>query len=355
MDHSASDAISCRRKLPCSQQHNGVMERCLLSRMIDDEIEMRNANDHETLARVSRLNSPNMIWREKVTQWCYDVVDHLNESRDLVFVAMNILDRYSALYMSSSTNERDYETAALTALFLAVRISGGRSLDAPDLVRMSRLGVTTQEIVQIGRIMTDALSWDIKILTPADFCNAFINLLPLSNNLCLHQSITDTCRYLVEISVCDVYFSGVCASKIAFAALVSTVSSSNMFQLPEEARLSLFDQINELTGLDNVAADIASLCARLHGIFNQSQESEQQGPHLIPVSDDDINTAVAVSRPVTTRVVSSERLFSSRPLSRSNKYLVVSVPTVHHNLNSKRPIILPPTEQTPKRTKKSIV
>ena len=178
MDHSASDAISCRRKLPCSQQHNGVMERCLLSRMIDDEIEMRNANDHETLARVSRLNSPNMIWREKVTQWCYDVVDHLNESRDLVFVAMNILDRYSALYMSSSTNERDYETAALTALFLAVRISGGRSLDAPDLVRMSRLGVTTQD----GELSTPCRGWFRCMVRPPPYTKS------CERDVCCHSS-----------------------------------------------------------------------------------------------------------------------------------------------------------------------
>lgn len=326
----------------------------MLSQMINDEIELQRANDHETLARVSRLNSPNLIWREKVTQWCYDVVDHLDESRDLVFVAMNILDRYSALYMSSSTNERDYETAALTALFLAVRISGGRSLDAPDLVRMSRLGVTVQEIVQVGRAMTDGLSWDIKIFTPADFCNAFINLLPLSNNICLRHSIAETCRYLVEISVCDVSFSGVCASKIAFAALVSTVNTGNRFHLPEEERLSLLSQINELIDLDYADANISSLCARLDGIYNQSQESEQQGPHLIPESDDDINMVVAVTRPITTRIVSCERFSSSRPILRSTKSLFVSAPAVHHCLNSKRSITLSSAEQILKRSKKSM-
>jgi len=324
--------------ISCSQSQCGNYS--LLSQMVKDEVAMRSANDHETLSQNSCRCTPNLIWREKVTQWCYAVVDHLNERRDLVFISMNILDRYSALHNNSGTNERAYEAGALTALFLAVRISGGRSLAAPDLVRMSRLGITIQEIVNVGKAMTASLFWDIGVLTPVDFCNAFTRLLPVPPNDSSIVSILNTCRYLSEISVCDIAFSGVAASKIAFAAFLNAVGTDGLSGLSREQRTLLFTQIEETTGLSSDDAVVATLRARLHCIYSESQGNNQGGPHIIFDSEGDFVRAVSVPRPVCTRVVSCEHLSKTRPIARSIKCssLSSSTPELVRNVNNKRVI-----------------
>jgi Cyclin, N-terminal domain len=343
MEHSIKDA-QCLSSKMSRPQH--------LSQMLEREVEMRRTKDHQALSLLSSRCCPNLIWREKVTQWCYDVVDHLNGSRDIVFVAMNILDRYSALHNLSATNERDYETAALTALFLSLRISGGRSsLDAHDLVRMSRLGVGIQEIVAVGKAMTGRLTWDSRILTPVDFCNSFVGLLPPSDTDTSRESILETCKYLAEISVCDTFFSGVAASKVAFAALLNSVGAGSLSRLSELERTTFFAQISALSGLDCDDDDVSALRARLHGIYNESQDNNQTGPHLILDSDDDMENVVSVPAPIATRVVSRERLSSSRPIARTIKSssLVSSSPSLSRNFSSKRAITPLPNEHPLKR------
>jgi Cyclin, N-terminal domain len=343
MEHSIKDS-RCMSIKVSHPQH--------LSQMLEREVEMRSTKDHQALTLLSSRCCPNLIWREKVTQWCYDVVDHLDISRGIVFVAMNILDRYSALRNLSATNERDYETAALTALFLSLRISGGTSsLDVHDLVRMSRLGVSIQEIVAVGKAMTGGLTWDSRILTPIDFCNAFVGLLPLSDADTSKESILETCNYLAEISVCDTFFSGVAASKVAFAAILNAVGWGNRSRLSELERTTFFAQINALYGLDCDDVDISALSARLHLIYKESQDNNQTGPHLILDSDDDMDIVVSVPVPLATRVVSQEQLSSSRPILRSMKSssLVHSSPILSRDGNSKRAVTPSTNEQPFKR------
>eukprot|EP00529_Nitzschia_sp_RCC80_P042565 CAMPEP_0113496796 /NCGR_PEP_ID=MMETSP0014_2-20120614/30304_1 /TAXON_ID=2857 /ORGANISM="Nitzschia sp." /LENGTH=250 /DNA_ID=CAMNT_0000390725 /DNA_START=385 /DNA_END=1134 /DNA_ORIENTATION=+ /assembly_acc=CAM_ASM_000159 len=133
--------------------------------------------DYTTLLQSDDPTSfQNTAWRERVAQWFYDVSDYLEESRDLAYVAMNILDRFLAVQASSASSEEDasldstnssflvdhfeYEILSITALFLAVRISGtNKNLTVQEMLELSSSGVQVRHVLGAGNTLLETVSW----------------------------------------------------------------------------------------------------------------------------------------------------------------------------------------------------
>ena len=230
----------------------------------------------------------NPVWREKVTQWCYDVVDHLNESRSVVYVAMNILDRFTSKQEpGKNISDRNFELASLSALFLSVRIAGSGNLRLPQLLAMSRSSFTTKDLIGMGTRMIKTLSWNHRLVTPLEFVNAICRELPGSIEERTRQNIVDAATYFVEISVCDVSMSTKRASHTAMAAVLNVLN--------ENRNLSLA-QFNESVSIvtEHVPESRELMETRIHlrQLFNQTCESRKvSSPHLI--MDDDLPTCVS--------------------------------------------------------------
>lgn len=77
----------------------------------------------------------NESWREKICEWSYQVVDHFDMSREVVMIAMNLLDRYLA---SHSVNKKVFQLAAMTALFLAIKLNEPGKLTMASMIELSR-------------------------------------------------------------------------------------------------------------------------------------------------------------------------------------------------------------------------
>ena len=289
-----------------------------LAALIREENESRRRSDHRALRASSHCGAPNP-WREKTSQWCYDVVDHLGESREVVYLAMNVLDRYCVVQSNSSRalKERDYEIAAMTALFLAVRVTGRATLELPQVMRMSRLGVCIHEILGIGKSMTDSLSWDRRLLTPLSFVRAMLDLLDASAEL--KASLLDSASYLVEVSVCDAFFSGTHPFKVAVAAVSNAIGAGPQCRLSEAQSSKFFRQ---LLKPHNTQEEISRLQVRLHHIYSQSEENRNVSPHIIMDDDDEADVIVPPIPRGTIRVISSEILHRESP-SMSTKTTIV--------------------------------
>ena len=229
----------------------------------------------------------NPVWREKVTQWCYDVVDHLNESRSVVYVAMNILDRFTVKQDADTVmSDRTFELASLSALFLAVRISGSGNLRLSQLVGMSRSTFAAKDIIDMGTRMIKTLTWDSRVVTPLEFVKAMCAELPASVDASTKQSILDSASYLVEISVCDLSFSTKRASHTALAAMLNSLNENRSLGLAH------FNQSVEAI-TEHVAESRQVMETRIHlrKVFNESCENRQvASPHLI---EDDLPTCVS--------------------------------------------------------------
>ena len=153
-----------------------------LQRYLQVEEEFSQTSDHVAMLAESAC-APNLVWREMVCKWGYDVVDMMGEARSVVYVAMNILDRFCAVVAGQAmmNDERRYECASMTALFLAARVAGGNcNLQMTDLIHTSRGSVRLQDIVSMGKEMLRVLTWGPRIITPVDSLQAMLPSLPSS-------------------------------------------------------------------------------------------------------------------------------------------------------------------------------
>ena len=214
--------------------------------------------------------APNLVWREKVVQWSYDVADHLNEERSVVYVAINILDRYCAS-KNRKMDEKSYEIASLSSIFLAVRISGSGNLLIAELVSMSRGGITTQDIISTGTDIVRELRWEYKIITPSDFVKSFLNLVP--SRTCGNL---DQASYFTEIAVCDVVLSHSKASFLAIAACLNVLRTELPCTVP-----GFVEAVWETTAIDANSEDIQALCARLEVVFSRSVGEDSQHDQVL--------------------------------------------------------------------------
>lgn len=231
----------------------------------------------------------NPVWREKVTQWCYDVIDHLNESRSIVYVAMNILDRFTAKQEPDAVvSDTTFELASLSALFLAVRISGSGNLRLSQLLAMSRSSFTAKDIIDMGTRMIKTLTWKFRVVTPLEFVKAMCEEFPSSVEKSTKQDILDSASYFVEISVCDTSFATKRASHTALAAVLNALNENRSLSLAQ------FNQtVEAITKHVSDSRQVMESRIRLRQLFNESCENKRVGsPHII-VDDDTIPTCVS--------------------------------------------------------------
>jgi hypothetical protein len=273
--------------------------------LLEKEAIIRKQGDHAKLNDTDLSCTPNLVWREKVAHWCYDVVDHLDESRSVVYVAMNMLDRFCAVSTTTDGNSMDeqtYERASMTALFLAVRIAGSGNLCLHELASMSRGEIQVRDIISMGTSMIKSLTWEHRIVTPLDFVGVWLGLI--SDDL-RSQRVLDSACYLIEIAVCDTSLCRSKASDVALAAVLNSLGAPRSI-----AAKNFSEAVKDASGIVLDTPEFSSLCARLQGIYSQSAESgNYSGPHLVvdDEADEPIQAALFHSSTVV-RSISSDDL-----------------------------------------------
>jgi hypothetical protein len=281
-----------------TQSMNATQQLSALQRMLAmEEATLSLSADYMALKEADQ-SFHKQTWRERVAQWCYDVLDYLEEPRDVAAVAMNIMDRYLAVVSKQSPfetllaiGEFDYEVISFTSLFLAIRVSGAnKELEISELLQLSSRSGAPQvrHIVAAGNSMLDKLSWDNQILTPNYFLRKLVALLMIqyyeeqasstkaisSDSL---SNLAEFASYLVEVSVCDLYFSAVAPSKIAFGALTLAMMCNLEFFdsgcIHEGFLSKFFEVVNEQSSMNIECPEMNSILSRLLHVYSQSEEA----------------------------------------------------------------------------------
>jgi hypothetical protein len=183
-------------------------------------------------------NVPLEEWRRKICQWSFRVIDHFRLDREVVTLGMNVFDRFLVAHPRSceennnsrlcscpsckrSVDSRTYQLAAMTSLYLAVKLhSAGseeefnrrRRFKLCSFVELSRGQFDSKDICAMERTILSTLNWKVNSPTPMTFVTYFLNLLMperdampphVRNNhdLVLHV-LRELSRYLTELAVC---------------------------------------------------------------------------------------------------------------------------------------------------------
>lgn len=198
----------------------------------------------ESSASSSEINE---MWREKICEWCYQVVDHFDFNREIVSVAMSYLDRYLA---TRSVNRRIFQLAAMTALYLAIKLYEPGKIRMSSLIDLSRGYFLEDHIVTMEDSMLQTLGWHVHPPTPYSFVREIIPLLPAQITPRDRHDTNELARFLTELSVCDYWFVTKKPSSIALASLI------NALELQGEPRIPRTFKIQLLQSLGSCGSDI---------------------------------------------------------------------------------------------------
>lgn len=77
----------------------------------------------------------NEVWREKICEWSYQVIDHFDFSREVVAVSVHYLDRYLGRV---PVTKKSFQLVAMTALYLAIKVYEPGSLSMTSMIELSR-------------------------------------------------------------------------------------------------------------------------------------------------------------------------------------------------------------------------
>jgi Cyclin, N-terminal domain len=77
----------------------------------------------------------NELWREKICEWSYQVIDHFDFSREVVSVSIHLLDRYLS---TRTVNKKVFQLTAMTTLFLAIKLYEPGKLSMSSMIELSR-------------------------------------------------------------------------------------------------------------------------------------------------------------------------------------------------------------------------
>jgi len=174
--------------------------------------------------------------RMLLVDWCYDVIDHCEHSRETVASAMEMVDRF--LCMPSNSDEaagiidealhdqRGFQLLTITALYISIKTNEKIVLSSDLFAEMCNRAYSTKEIEDMERILLCGLSW--RCHAPTAY-QAGLSILSLIMPYIDIPEVTwgfllDEMKYQTEHAVRDYYFSTQRPSTIALAAILNTVS-----------------------------------------------------------------------------------------------------------------------------------
>lgn len=265
---------------------------------------------------------PHEEWRRKICEWSYKVVDHFKFDREVVSVAMNYFDRFLASEQMAlravsppgrctcpsclrSVDSRTFQLAAMTALYLAVKLHaesgvddnpvGGYSDDGYDdcygpsgdsyyycnanparrrrkklkilsFVELSRGQFSPDDICTMETTMLTSLRWKVNPPTPMALVTYLLRLFPSKTSACCNASfppsalhrhydlvlhvLHELSRYLTELSVCLADVSTLHPpSHVAYASILISMDMLTTEALPREVRAAFAESVAHVSAL----------------------------------------------------------------------------------------------------------
>mmetsp|Transcript_30876 Transcript_30876/g.61136 ORF Transcript_30876/g.61136 Transcript_30876/m.61136 type:complete len:335 (-) Transcript_30876:152-1156(-) len=227
--------------------------------------------------------------RDTVCDWCYNIVDHFNIRREVVYIAMSYLDRYARRKGNSRTIPTfEYRLAAITSLYLAIKLNEQKIIKISSFVHLSRGIVTESQIIAMERSLLCNSDWLMNPPTPHAFSSLYFSLLQssvfVSNNS--SQLCDEFSTYLIELSVGDSSFVGLPAYAIAIASIYASVQHlvQNSLESSDDTFENIKQNLEETVALPDKADEYINAAK---GIFCKLMSStEKISKELMTLSDD---------------------------------------------------------------------
>ena len=270
------------------------------------------------------------------------MVDYFQCPREVVGVAMHLVDRYLGSPNNSNgaiCSKREFKLLCLACLYLALKTERPSAVSLETLLSLSRDICTSEELLGTEQDVLRVLQWRLHPPTAFAFLEYYQrDLLVIAPSFSSSSSqqqkrfvnaISDTARYLVELSVIDYYFVQHRPSHVALGALLCAVEEAETSLLkqctPAASATLVLEQYQHLMFLQTMQTRIQSLLS----------ENEDSSEARSPVGDCKSRLCVIYSKTV-----------SAVP-SRRTTYKTPSPPSTSPNTVVQQPPEHEPPQQDP--------
>jgi hypothetical protein len=201
--------------------------------------------------------------RIKMCEWCYQVVDFCKFRRETVGIGMSYLDRYLSTSdgRSALCNRKEYQLAAMTALYVAIKLHEPLEMETSLLADLSRGCYNEMEFVEMEQVILLSLKWRVNGPTALGFVQHYLTFLPDSVHPCVSEAIFDYARYQIELATADQSFVNVRPSEIGLAALLNALEGIDTKLLPLKIQGKFLRNIERFSEM--VIEDAESLQSKL--------------------------------------------------------------------------------------------
>ena len=220
--------------------------------------------------------------RFKMVEWCYQVVDVCEFSRETVAIASSYLDRYMSTDpgLSALYDRKVFQLASMTCLYMAIKIHEPEAMESKIVAQLSGGTYSEQQVTDMELEILDAIQWRMNPPTALSFINNFLALLPKG---IMKQSDRDVvhglAKFQIELAVHDYSFVTVSQSTLAFAAVMNALETVACAET-----LDVMNLIAKISSIDMQSNSVTELRDKLYQVINGVSSTGPSVSHLKPKS-----------------------------------------------------------------------
>lgn len=209
--------------------------------------------------------------RDKICEWCYQVIDRCDIDRSVVSFALSYFDRFMSIH--TLKNDISMQLVSMTSLYLAVKIHSTKTISVSSMSSLSQGRCREDQLLEMEMRIIRSNHWYLNPPIPSIYLSVVDPLID--------DSTRELSIYLIELSVWDGYFVDKKPSSISYAAIVVAM---DILSIPKESFLTY----NMDTSLD-----MTKLCVeRLRLVYDLASPHSDEEDSAPPSSTLSPNSAL---------------------------------------------------------------
>jgi len=210
--------------------------------------------------------------RSKMVLWCYSVIDYVSFNRETVLIAISYLDRFISTRSERARlvvkDRREYQLAAMTSLYMAIKLFEPKKINMECLAELSRGSYTSSDLSGMEADMLFDLKWYLNGPTAVSFLEHYVSLLPVGTfgTTANRALILENARYEIELSVTQYNLVTQAPSNIAVVALINSIQRMTSVKSIRGERSRIMKSIKFFTGIDPCDLSLGFLITRMHNL-----------------------------------------------------------------------------------------
>jgi Cyclin, N-terminal domain/Cyclin, C-terminal domain len=147
---------------------------------------------------------------------------------------MSYLDRFLCTKKGEEAlcNRKLYQLAAMTALYIAIKLHEPLEMETSLLADLSRGCYTEMEFVGMEQTILSALDYRVNGPTPLGFVQHFVAMMPKTVHPAVTDLLLDYARYQTELAVSEQSFASIKPSEIGLAAVLNAMEGMDQTLMP---------------------------------------------------------------------------------------------------------------------------